>query len=365
MKKLLLFCFGGLMVAALSGCRHTFEERSKFTPVSGDFARFAATNQLDASLLRPTTAPFTLGPGDRLEIETLGHPETRAVTFVGPDGKLYYYLAPGLNVWGLTLGQTTDLLEKELAKYLSEPRVTVTLREVGSKYVWLLGRLNRPGIYPLPGPMTLIESLAQAGGTARSSSQTASLDLADLRHSFVMRGGQFLPVNFERLLRQGDMSQNIYLQPDDFVYVRSALSQEVYVLGRVRTPRAVPYTEQMTLASALAAASGPAKYNFFALPAEGSLPRDALMSHVTIVRGSLAEPKIAVVNAADIIKGKAPDVPLEPGDIIYVPNNYPSGYIKSYLNLAISSFVSTVAANEGIRAGGGQVGVGVSVPVAR
>jgi protein involved in polysaccharide export with SLBB domain len=211
--------------------------------------------------------------------------------------------------------------------------------------------------------MTLLESLAVAGGTARSPSQTVTLDLADLRHSFVMRRGQFLPVNFCRLLREGDMTQNIYLQPDDFVYVRSALAQEVYVLGTVRVPRAVPYTEPLTLAGALAAVNGPVTYNFLTSNGyEGGFPRDALMTHVSIIRGSLAEPKIAVVNAQAILKGKAPDVPLEPGDIVYVPNS-PMGYVKSYLNLAISSFVTTVAANEGIRAAGGNVGVGVSVPV--
>ena len=71
-----------------------------------------------------------------------------------------------------------------------------------------------------------------------------------------MRQGQFLPVDFYRLLREGDTSQNIYLQPDDFVYVPSALAQEVYVLGAVAIPRAVPYTERMTLVSAMAAAGG-------------------------------------------------------------------------------------------------------------
>ena len=65
-------------------------------------------------------------------------------------------------------------------------------------------------------------------------------DLADLRHSFVMRQGQSLPVDFYRLLREGDTSQNIYLQPDDFVYVPSALSQQVYVLGAVRFPAPCP-----------------------------------------------------------------------------------------------------------------------------
>jgi len=80
------------------------------------------------------------------------------------------------------------------------------------------------------------------------------------------------------------------------------------------------------------------------------------------VRGSLAEPQIAVVDCNAIMKGRAPDVRLEPGDIIFVPNS-PYTTIKRYVNLIVNTFVTTIAANEGIRAGGQNVGVNVTVPV--
>mgnify|MGYP003478211438 CR=1 FL=1 len=83
---------------------------------------------------------------------------------------------------------------------------------------------------------------------------------------------------------------------------------------------------------------------------------------IAIVRGSLATPQIAVVDYNDVVKGRAPDVRLEPGDIIYVPNS-PYTQLKRYVNLILNSFVVTIAANEGTRAGGGTANVGVSVPV--
>jgi protein involved in polysaccharide export with SLBB domain len=228
----------------------------------------------------------------------------------------------------------------------------------------MLGRLTRPGIYPLTGPTTLLESLAQAGGPARSASQITTEELSDLRHSFVIREGQFLPVNFDRLLRHGDMSQNIYLRPGDFVYVPFALANEVYVMGAVRSPRAIPYVDHMTLVSAMSGASGAVTYDILDTIAgdEGVLTRDAYLSHVAIVRGSLTEPQVTIVDYGAIIKGKALDVPLEPGDIIYVPNS-PYTTLKRYVNLIVNTFSSTVAANEGVRAAGGDTGVGVSVPV--
>src|SRR5207244_2181047 len=71
------------------------------------------TNRLTEDLLRPGQNFFTLGPGDRLEIEILGNPNSRVLTPVGPDGKIYYQLLPGLDVWGLTLGQTRELVEQQ------------------------------------------------------------------------------------------------------------------------------------------------------------------------------------------------------------------------------------------------------------
>jgi protein involved in polysaccharide export with SLBB domain len=370
MKKTLRFCFAGILLALAAGCA---SNTPRFTPLwtttgaagSAIVTTARATNQAGLDLLRPADTPFTLGPGDSIEIEDLRTPASRALATVGLDGKIYYSLLTGLDVWGLTLAQTRELLEGEMAKYVNAPELSVTLRAVGSKYVWLLGRLNRPGIYPLSGSMTLLESLALAGGPARSSTLVTTEELADLRHSFVMRQGQLLPVDFYRLLHDGDTSQNILLQPDDFVYVPSALAQEVYVLGAVKTPRVLPYIEQMTLVSALAGGSGPLKVDLVNGADAGPMTPDAYLSHVALVRGSLAEPQLVVVNYNAIIKGAAPDVPLEPGDIIYVPNA-PYTTLTRYFNLILNTFVSTVAANEGLRAGGGKIGnVGVSVPVGR
>src|SRR5205085_11724104 len=132
-----------------------------------------------------------------------------------------------------------------------------------------------------------------------------SEELADLPHSFLIRQGRILPVNFQRLLNEGDLGQNVYLQPDDFVYLPAARAREVYVLGAVAQPRPVPYTEGLTVAAAVASAYGTVK--------------GAYMGHVAVVRGSLSEPEIAIVDYAGVIRGRAPDMALEPHDIVYVP----------------------------------------------
>src|SRR5262245_60592867 len=63
------------------------------------------TNQINPEWLKPPAEPFTLGPGDKLEIELLEDYTTRAIVPVGPDGKIYYSILPGIDVWGLTLSE--------------------------------------------------------------------------------------------------------------------------------------------------------------------------------------------------------------------------------------------------------------------
>jgi len=166
----------------------------------------------------------------------------------------------------------------------------------------------------------------------------------------VLRQGKLLPVDFDRLLRQGDLSQNIYLQPDDFVYLPSAAAREVYVLGAVGQPQAVPYNDELTLVGAIATALGTIK--------------DAYWWDVALVRGSLSQPKVAVVNYKAIVQGKEPDIKLEPQDIVYVPYT-PYRYLTKYLDIALQTFVSSMAINAGARAvnKGPIVPAGVFIPV--
>ncbi len=315
------------------------------------------TNTLDPAWLKPPTKPFTLGPGDKLEIEILGETNSLATTVVGPDGKIYYYLLPGLDVWGLTLSETKQHLEQELSKYYREPpQVSLVLRGVTSKEIWVLGRVQAPGAYPMATPMTVLEAVSMAGGTLSMSAfqhqeaAGSSDELADLQRSFVLRQGKLLPVNFARLLQQGDLSQNIYLQPGDFVYFPGATSRQVYVLGAVAQPRAVPYREGLTVAAAVASAYGTIN--------------GAYMTHVTVVRGALSSPEVAVVDYRKVIRAEAEDIALQPKDIVYVPFS-PYRYLYKYIEIALDTFVSSVAINGGSRAVGvpSQGAAGVFIPV--
>jgi polysaccharide export outer membrane protein len=357
-SQLLIPGLAGLAALVLGGCHHrTARQPVPAAPVAVEENRGA----LDAEWLKPPAAEFTLGPGDRVAIDVGGEEASRVETVVGPDGKIYYAMLSGIDVWGQTLGQARAALEGALKEfYRGEPRVNLTLLEVGSKNVWVLGRLAAPGIYPLNGPTTLLDAISAAGGpsSAQSVSQLANgatltfanprQNASDLRQAFVVRNGKPLPVNVHRLLSEGDMSQNIYLQPDDMVYLPSPRSQEIYVLGAVNQARAVRVPGQPTLVSAIAAAGG--------------TEDNAYLSQVAVVRGGVTEPAIAVYDYKAIVTGQAPNVALEPNDIVYVPRT-PYNVLTRYLDLIVTTFARTVGVNAGARAADVDRGINISVPV--
>ena len=340
MSKLGNFVLFAVAGALLTGC-YMSKRGERFDPradrnvtVLTNLTTVESTNRIRPEWRQAPTNFFTLGPGDTLEIEIMGDPASRALAKVGPDGRLYYYLLSGVDVWGLTLDQAKERIELGLREFLTEPRISMQLRSIDSTRVWIMGRVANAGIYPMSAPMTLLEAISVAGGTLTSSASGTTEDLADLSNSFVVRNGERLPVSFDKLLREGDMSHNIYLEPDDFVYFPSSVSRDIYVLGAVRTPKAVP-RQHNTLIGAIAEAGGPIK--------------NAYLSQVAIVRGSLDNPKIAVLNYNEIITGKAQNVMLEPRDIVYVPYS-PYRFMTKYLDLILLTFVRAVAINEGARA---------------
>lgn len=336
-----------LFAALLSGCEILPLPTAREGAPAASVAAFAPvepapTAPLDPALLRPGTSPFRLGPGDQLDIEVMGDNSTRASVTVGPDGKIYYYMLPGLDVWGLTLAETRARLADGLGKYIREkPVVSLTLRLVASQRVWVLGRVNSPGIYPLAGPTTLLDAVAQAGGSSAGS--------ADLAHSFLIRQGRVLPVDFSQLLHDGAPSQNVYLQPDDFIFLPSARTPQIHILGAVVLPHSERMNGALTVVQAIALSGG--------------TERDACLSSVAILRGSLAHPQIAIVAVDQILLGKAPDVRLEPSDIVFVPYA-PERVLTRYVNLILDTFARTVGVNAGARIVTGNatpVGVGVNI----
>jgi polysaccharide biosynthesis/export protein len=281
--------------------------------------------------------PYRLGAGDVISIQFYGMPDlARPEVTVAPDGTISYLSATGVNVRGKTLTETRKEIESLLSGFYRNPRIIITPISLVSKSYTIMGMVKLAGIFPMDQPLTLIEALSRSGGTVSGLFDRRYVDLADLERSFIIRDGQRLPVNFRKLMLDGDMTQNIPLAPGDYIQIASALANDYFVLGAVRKPGREGFTEGASVMAAIAKRLG--------------FQDTAYRERVLIVRGSMTDPKVIVVNADAILKGGTKDVPLEPKDIVYVSNR-PWYKAEQVLDSAVAVFLqASVAAWTGANA---------------
>lgn len=271
---------------------------------------------------------YTLGPNDVVSFSFYGRPElTRANVLIGPDGRIGYLQAQGIVAAGLTLDELRTTVTADLAKYYRSPRVIVMPGEFRSKKFYILGKVVNKGAYNLDRPLTVIEAVAQAAGLETGIYQLNTVELADLPRSFLIRNRQRVAVDFEKLFRHGDLSQNILLEPDDYLYFPSGIANEIYVLGALRLPGAQGLSTDASVLGAITLGGG--------------FTDRAYKQRVLVVRGGLETPQRFVVNTADILAGKALDFRLEPRDIVYVADR-PWSRVEDLADMAATAFIQTM-----------------------
>ena len=284
----------------------------------------------------PVAAPFkradwqqrlTLGPGDTLNLQLFDMPDSaRTEVPIGPDGRISFLQVRDIMAAGLTIDELRAKMDEALAKFYQNPHsIIIPVAYYSKKYV-MLGAIVNKGVYTFDRPLRVIEAIARAGGLETGLYSARTVELADLQRSFLVRNGQRVSVDFERLFQRGDLSQNIPLQPDDYLYFALASANEIFVLGEVMVPGVQVFAAKPSAASAVAMAGG-------------FTPR-AYKSRVLVVRGSLDHPETFVVNAAAILSGKAPDFKLLPRDIVYVSRN-PWVVAGELVDMAAKAFVQS------------------------
>lgn len=284
--------------------------------------------------------PYRFSHGDVVEISLLGEEESSiANAVVAPDGKLYYTFLQGIDALGRTIDEVALEMQTKLLKLFNNPVITITPQVANAQSFKVLGRVFRPGVYPLFSPLTLREAIAVAGGMQKESYKDVRGDLepiADLKNSFIIRNGQKLDVDFEKVFFSPDQVEDIIVRADDYIYIAPAETKDVYVLGAVPFPRRVIWRRDLTLMGALAYSGGWLRDS----------PYGADIHSVMIVRGPLERPYAMRVDVAMILKGMAKDIKLYNGDIIYV-HNKTLRFGRYLVALAINSFVQSFGTGAG------------------
>jgi protein involved in polysaccharide export with SLBB domain/capsular polysaccharide biosynthesis protein len=270
---------------------------------------------------------LTLGPDDLLNFDVFGQPElSQKQVPIGPDGRISFLEARNVMASGLTVDEFREHLTEELAKYRRGTQVLVFPAAYRSKKYFVLGKVQQQGVFTLNRPVTIIEAVARARGFEVGLTNRKKAEMADFSRSFLARGGRHLPVNLEKLFLEGDLSQNVALEPGDYLYFPAANLKEVYVLGDVRQPGA--------------AALDPSAGVLAAIAERGGFTERAWRERVLVVRGSLNKPETFVVNANAMLGAKQAGFDLKPGDIVYV-NYRPWIKAEELLDALASAFVQS------------------------
>jgi polysaccharide biosynthesis/export protein len=161
-----------------------------------------------------TPADYVIGAEDVLSIDVWKEADISGETRVLPDGTVNLKVIGPMAAAGLSLEAFSEQVQQAAAKYVNEPTVTVTVRELNSRKVYITGEVENPNAYPLAGPRTVMQLIALAGGLteyAKKSEITISRE----------EGGKLVQYkfNYNDFAKGKRLEQNIKLRPGDVVNV--------------------------------------------------------------------------------------------------------------------------------------------------
>ncbi len=163
---------------------------------------------------RESDSTYKIGAGDVLAIQVWREPSLSGQFTVRPDGKITFPLLNDIRAEGLTPLELKSVLEKGLSKFISSPVVTVGVEEVNSKNIYVLGKVNTPGKYPLKTETTVLQAIAEAGGLAEWAEGD---DIVILRKE---NGKQVkIEFDYDDVSKGKHLEQNITLKPGDTIVV--------------------------------------------------------------------------------------------------------------------------------------------------
>jgi polysaccharide export outer membrane protein len=284
------------------------------------------------------SSDYVIGPEDILQITVFDVPDLNQTVRVANDGTIGLPLLGRLKASGLTADQLRDLLEKEMGKNLVQhPQVSVFVQQYHARPVSIVGAVEKPGLYQITGPRSLVEMISLAGGLAKRTTAAAGKSVyvtrpEGFKNLKIVSGLQQLApnkisINLKDLLYSQSDSLNIQIEPHDTIAVSKA--DVIYVAGGgVQKPGGfiLEDRDSVTVVQALAMAQG---------LAPNAARHRARIIH-TKPDGTHVE---TYIDVEKIIKDKAPDPVLAANDILYIP----SSRSKAAAKRTVETIVQTVS----------------------
>ncbi len=282
-------------------------------------------------ILEPQAPPgrseeYCIGPEDLLDITVFEAPELNRAVRISASGEISLPLLGAVRAAGLTARELESVLEELLRRtYMKDPHVGVFVREMQSHPVSVFGAVKKPGVFQIRGAKTVVELLSMAEGLTEDAGDTVlvmrgagfrglgappdSEAAAGAAGPSAGAGPETIETDLKQLLQSGDPRWNVPVYPGDVVKV--ARAGIVYVVGEVKKPGGflLKSNENISVLQAIALAEG--------------LARTSAKSHARIIHteegaGRRTETPI---DLGKILAGKAPDLLLQPKDIVFVPSS--------------------------------------------
>jgi polysaccharide export outer membrane protein len=241
-----------------------------------------------------------ISSGDLLELSVFDTPELSGKLRVSDTGDILLPIAGSMRVAGMTSDEASLAIEEryQTSNILKYPHVSIFIAEYATQGINVSGEVRTPGVYPILGPHGLMDVISAAGGLSSSAGRSVTI---------THKSNADHPILVQINTKSGAASPDVDILPGDTVYV--SRSGVVYVVGEVGKPGGflIDGNNRLTVLQALALASG--------------ATHTSAQNKAQLIRTTTAGRTQFKVPLKQIVEGKAPDLVLEDGDILYVPSS--------------------------------------------
>ena len=178
------------------------------------FISFCLTLTFANPAAKAAEKTYHIGPGDVLEISVWKDPNLSRKVVVPPDGTIAFPLIEAINVTNLTVADLKKIVTQRLVEYVPEATVTVMLLEINSLRAYVIGKVNKPGEFPINMETNVMQILAKAEGLNPFASK-GSIQIIRQKGNQMVK----IPFDYGDVENGKHLEQNIILQPGDVIVV--------------------------------------------------------------------------------------------------------------------------------------------------
>ena len=195
----------------------------------------------------PVTPDYLIGPGDELLVRAWGQIDVNYRAVVDRTGSIYIPKIGAITVAGLRYDQLNDVLTRSVGRVFKNFELNVTMGQLRSIQIFVVGQVKRPGSYTVSSLSTLVNAVFASGGPSNRGS---------MRRITLKRQGKDITIfDFYDLIASGDKSKDSQLLPGDVIYV-PPIGQMVALAGSINTPAIYELKEHDRLSDVMVYAGG-------------------------------------------------------------------------------------------------------------